>query len=92
MFIVREDLSVPNMDHNRIPPFLMIEDGINVSTTPKFQVEDPSVDNNSVQFSKCNLRVPLKFHVVFSYFPSTKPSIEILNESNRALSLTPDSA
>ena len=82
MLIVRDTLSVPAIDHNLIPPFVIREAGINMRTTPKFQVEDPSFDDHSACFPKENLRALLKFHGALSYFTSTTPSIDMLNESN----------
>ena len=46
MIIVRDALSVLAIDHNSIPPFAMRETGINMRTSLKFQVEDPSIDDN----------------------------------------------
>ena len=38
ILVVRDTLSVPNMDHNLIPSFSMREAGINVRTELKFQM------------------------------------------------------
>ena len=80
MLIARDAFSTPAMDHKLFPQFAMREAGINVRTAPKFQAEDSSIDDNPVHFPKTNLRTPIKLCDVFSYFPSTKPSISMLNE------------
>ena len=51
MIIIRDTLSVTSMDHNVIPQFAMREAGINVKNTPKFQVNDSSIDNHSILLS-----------------------------------------
>ena len=79
MLVVRDVLSAPAMDHNLIPPFSMREAGINV------------IDDSSVYFPNKNLRKRLKLCCAFSYFLSTNPSIDILNESDQVLSPTHDS-
>ena len=64
MFIVRDYLRVPDMHQNVIPLFSMKEAGVNIKTTPKFQVEDFSIDDHSMCFLKYNLRTLLKLHGV----------------------------
>ena len=44
---------------------------------------------HSVYFKEYYLRIPLKSHGIFSYFPSSKPSNEVLNECDIILCLTP---
>ena len=65
IFIARDALSVPAIDHNLIPPFVMTEENINVRTAPKFEVEDASTDDHSACFPKNNLRMLLKLYGVF---------------------------
>eukprot|EP00957_Ditylum_brightwellii_P092898 7072854-Ditylum_brightwellii.AAC.1 len=48
IFIVRNALSVPAMDNNWIPLFVMRETGLAVKDMPKIYVSDPSVDNNVI--------------------------------------------
>ena len=90
LLIVRNALSVPAMDHNLIPPFIVREAGIDIRCAPKIQVENPQEEDHSIYFREENLRIPLKLHGIFSYFPSSKPSEELLNECERVLLLTPD--
>ena len=60
MLIVRDALSVPAMDYNLIPSFIMRKVGVNVRTVLKFQVEAPSNDDHSVHFPEYNLITLLK--------------------------------
>ena len=50
ILVIRNALSVPSMEHNLIPPFIMREAGVMVSTTPKIHVQDPSVEDHSIFF------------------------------------------
>ena len=89
LLVVMNAISVPSMDHNLIPPFIMREAGIDVKSTPKIHVEDPCVEDHSICLKEENLRIPLKLNGIFSYFPSHKPSDSMLNdESINVLLLT----
>ena len=90
LLIVRNALSVPAMDHNLIPPFIMGEAGVDVKCVPKIQCKNPEEEDHSVYFKEEGLRMPLRLHGVFSYFPSSKPSNELLNDCTKALLLTLD--
>ena len=90
LLIVRNALSVPSMDHNLIPPFIIKEAGVDIKCVPKIQCKNPEEDDHSVYFKEENLRIPLRLHGVFSYFPSSKPSNELLSDCTKVLLLTPD--
>ena len=75
MLIVRDALSFPTIDNNLIPPLIMRQVGINVRNTPNFQAEYPLIDDCSAYVPKENLRTPLTFHDVISYFPSINPQL-----------------
>ena len=66
ILIVRNALSVPAMEHNLIPPFIMQEAGIRVNDTPKIQVHDPTEEDHSLIFPSDNVRIPLSLWGVFS--------------------------
>ena len=91
LLVVMNAISVPSIDHNLIPPFIMKEAGIDVKTIPKIHVEDPCVEDHSIYFKEEDLRIPLKLNGIFSYFPSHKLSDSMLNdESINVLLLTPE--
>ena len=50
MLIVRDSLSVPDVNHNLLAPFATRETVIYVRNTPKFQVEDVFIDDHSSCF------------------------------------------
>eukprot|EP00957_Ditylum_brightwellii_P040188 3040753-Ditylum_brightwellii.AAC.1 len=64
------------MDHNLIPPFMLREAGIAVNETPKIHKKNPTVDDHTITFSNSGLRITMRLWGVFSYFPTSKPSIE----------------
>ena len=88
VLIVRNALSIPAMEHNLIPPFIMREAGIRVNDTPKIQVRDPTEEDHSIFSPSDNVRIPLSLWGVFSYFPSRMPTRAELLECD-VLVLTP---
>ena len=75
-FIFRNALSVPAMDRNLVPPFILREAGLIVNDTPKIHVKYPSVEDHTIFFPKYDVRIPLSLNGIFSCFPSSKPSID----------------
>ena len=89
MLVCKEALYVPVMKYNLIPPFLMREAGLTVDDLPKVQSLNPTKHHHSIHFPDENLRIPLRLHGVFSYFPSKKPLVGVLNDyNNKILFLT----
>jgi len=86
ILLVKNALSVPSMQHNLIPPFMLREAGIMVNDTPKIHVINPTVRDHAITFtdgrpdaidgSNVPFRIPLGLWGVFSYFPTSAPSIE----------------
>ena len=89
ILVIRNALHVPSMDHNLIPPFMMREAGIIVKDTPKIQLNDPGEDDHAITFPETGFRIPLSLTGTFSYFPTTKPSIDDLTEPEEVYILTP---
>ena len=89
VFIIRNALYVPSMDHNLILPFVMREAGIDVNDTPKIHVQDATIEHHSIYLGEHNLCIPLALWGIFSYFPSRKPSNDDLRDCEFIL-LTPD--
>jgi len=76
-------LSVPSMEHNLIPPFILREEaGIIVS-------DAPPVNDHSLFFPGADVRIPLSLMGIFSYFPSRTPTRTELEECT-VLLMTPD--
>ena len=59
---------------------MMREAGIVVNDTPKIQVDDPNVTDHSIFFVDDTMRIPYFLNGIFSYFPSTKPTAQIMQE------------
>ena len=57
----------------------MREAGIKVNEIPKIHLNDPDVEGHSIFFAETNFRIPLSLKGVFSYFPMSKPTVEVLN-------------
>ena len=89
ILVVRNALYVPSMKNNLIPPFIMREVGIEVNDVPKIQVGDPSKRDHSIYFKETGFRIPMALWGTFSYFPSSKPTVEELQASDDIYLLTP---
>ena len=86
--IIRNALHVPNMKNHLIPPFIMREAGIEVNDTPKVQMDDPNVEDHFLYFKEGELRIPLSLNGIFSYFETTKPTAQFLNDCEDVFLLT----
>ena len=60
-----------------------------VNDVPKIHCEDPEVDNHCVSFDDSDLRIPLQFNGVFSYFHTRVPTESELHECAKVF-LTPE--
>ena len=89
VLIIRNALHVPSMKHNLVPPFMIRDEGIQVNDTPKIQVNDPTTSDHSIYFPETDFRIPLSLWGVFSYFPSSKPTAQTLQETEEVYLLTP---
>jgi len=90
LLLVRNALSVPAMNNNLIPPFVMREAGIQVHDVPKIQVVDPTVDDHAILFKGTGFRIPLALWGTFSYFPTSKPSLKACDDLDDVYMLTPE--
>jgi hypothetical protein len=88
ILVIRNALYVPSMDNNLIPPFMRREAGITVKDTPKIQMQDPTVEDHSIFFPETEFQIPLSLWGVFSYFPTTKPSLTDMTSSEEVYVLT----
>ena len=89
LFILRNALYIPTLEHNLIPPFIMREAGLTVNDTPKIHTPNPDPSDHSISFPSSNLLVPLQLWGTFSYFPSRMPTSEEIHSCDK-LFLTPD--
>lgn len=90
ILVIRNALYVPGMVHNLIPPFILREAGISVNDIPKIHVESPGEEHHAITFPETNFRIPLHLWGIFSYFTSSKPTMEQLETSEEIYLLTPD--
>ena len=91
ILIIRRGLYVPSMTHNLLPPFMIREAGININEVPRIHVTSPTEEHHAITFQETNfrIRIPLSLHGTFSYFPTSKPSIQELEEPEDVYVLTP---
>ena len=89
--LIQNALHVLSMKNNLLPPFIMREAGLVINDTPKIHVVDPGVEYHSIYFPESKYQIPLSLSGIFSYFPSSKPSIFNLNsaEEDSIFILTP---
>ena len=89
ILIIRRGLNVPSMTHNLLPPFMLREAGIHINEVPKIHVTSPTEEHHAITFQETNFRIPLTLHGTFSYFPTSKPSTQELEEQEDVYILTP---
>jgi hypothetical protein len=89
ILVLRNTLYVPSMKHNLLPPFVLREAGIKLNDTPKFQLDDPTIEEHSMLFPETGFRIPLSLWGTFPYFPTRKPTATQMQESEEIYMLTP---
>ena len=77
------------MDNNLIPPFIMREAGIHVNEVPKIHAAVPTVDHHSIYFTEQDFRIPLQLWGTFSFFQTSRPSIDFADNCEHVYTLTP---
>ena len=68
---------------------MLREAGITINEVPKIHVTSPTEEHHAITFQETNFRIPLSLHGTFSYFPTSKPSIQELEEPEDVYVLTP---
>ena len=89
ILIIKRGFYVPSMTHNLLPPFMLREAGIHINEVPKIHVTSPTEEHHAITFQETNFRIPLTLHGTYSYFPSSKPNTQELEEPEDVYVLTP---
>ena len=89
ILIIRRGLHVPSMTHNLIPPSMLREAGIQINEVPKIHVTSPTEEHHAIIFQETNFQIPLTLHGTFSYFPTSKPTTQELEEPEDVYVLAP---
>ena len=90
--IGRHVLSVPSLEHNLIPPFILREAGLIVNDTPKIHKEDPTMDDHAIIIPKENdLHIPLQLNGTFLFLHTRCPTAEEIQHCENIILITPDS-
>ena len=87
MLVCKESLCVPAMKYNLIHHFLTREASLVVDDQPKVQSNHPTRHHHSIHFSDEDLRMHLMLHGIFSYFPSKKSLLSVLNDHDNKMLL-----
>ena len=98
ILVVKKSLHLPLMEHNLIPSFIMREAGLMVNDVPKIHTKRDvlSVETHCIVANKedneIELRIPMQFDGIFSYFPTRKLTEEEIDncEYIETLQLCPD--
>lgn len=91
LLMIHNAVYMPNNPDNLIPPFLIREAGIPIDDVAKIQCGDPSVENHSMYLSSVDVRVHFSLTGIVSYFSTSKPSREDLeDEAIDLINITPD--
>ena len=90
ILLMRNVLSIPEISHNLIPPFILREGGVIVNECPKSQAVHPTDEDHSLFFSDADLRIHLDLNGTFSSFRTRTPSEEELAACDKIF-ITPDS-
>ena len=90
ILVIQNQIHVPSMTNNLIPPFLMQEAGVAVNDKPKILAEDPTANDHVIIFKETGFWIPLSIHGIFSFFPTTKPTIKELEVGHDVYILTPE--
>ena len=77
------------MTRNLLPPFMLREAGIQINEVPKIHVTSSTEEHHAIIFQGTNLRIPLTLQGTFSYFPTSKTTIQELEEPEDVYVLTP---
>ena len=90
VLLIQNALHIPSMANNLILPFMLREAGLKIKDTPKIHCDDPMVRDHAIEFPETGFKIPLSLWGVFSYFPTSKPTEEFLQETEEIYMLTPN--
>ena len=89
ILVVRNALHVPSICNNLLPPFMLQEAGITVNDKAKIHMMNPMAEDHAIIFPKTGFRIPMTLWGIFSYFPTTKPTVDTLQAGNNVYIMTP---
>ena len=93
ILITRNFLSVPSMDHNLIPPFILREDGLTLNDTAMIHLNEPFIDDHAIIPPNSDLRIRIHLHGTLSCFSNRMPNPdEILDPASQVVVITPEGA
>ena len=91
ILITRNILSVPSIDHNLIPPFILREDGLTVNGNATIHLNEPSIDDHAIICPNSDQRIRLHLHGTVSWFSTRMLTPdEILDPASWVVVITPE--
>ena len=84
----RNKLHAPTINNNLVPPFVMGEDGVKVNDTLKIKQLEPRVVYYSIYFTEDILSIPIHLWGILPYFPTSKPSVIMLDQCDDMFMIT----
>ena len=84
-------LSVPYIDHNLIPPFILREAGLTVDYTAMIHLNEPYIDDHAIFFPNSDLSIRLHLHGTLYCFSTRMPTPdEIRDPVSQVVVITPE--
>ena len=85
ILVIQNALHVPYMVNNLLPPFMLREAGVEVNDKAKIHMQDLMTDDHTMIFSETGFKTP----GIFSYFTTTKPTNNMLQDRSEVYILMP---
>ena len=89
ILVIQNALHVCSMMNNLLPPFMLKEAGVEVNDKAKIHAQDPTMEDHAITFGETGFRIPLSLSGIFSYFITTKPTNDMLQDPLEVYILTP---
>ena len=89
ILVVRNTLHIPLMCNNLLPPFMLQEARITINNKAKIHTRNLLAEYHAIIFPKTGFRISIVLWGVFSYFTTTKRTVDALKAKNDVYILTP---
>ena len=77
------------MTNNLLPPFMLREAGVEANDKAKIHMQDLMTDDHVITFGEMGFKIQLSLSGIFSYFTTTKPANDMLQDPSEAYILMP---
>ena len=92
LLVMQNDLHIPSIKYNLIPPFIIREAGLTVSKVPNIHCNEPTVEDHTIYDYVTKLRIPLNLDGISLYLPIQPLTLEDMERCNKIehVFLSPD--